>query len=71
MFHIISSSASLVVEGKTQLTQSTLPVYVGGVLACFIQDEPKLIKYVKGVIIDLALYFAPLDSLKTTFTELK
>ena len=59
------------VEGKTQLTKSTLPVYVAGVLACFIQGESKLIKYLKATIIDMALYFAPLDSIEATFNELK
>ena len=59
------------VEGKTELTKSTLPVYIAGVLACFIQDESKLIKYMKATIIDMALYFAPLDSIKATFNELK
>ena len=59
------------VEGKTQLTKSTLPVYIGGVLACFIQDESKLIKYLRATIVDMALYFAPLDSIKATFNELK
>lgn len=59
------------VEGKTQLTKPTLPVYIGGVLACFIQDESKLIKYLRAIIVDMALYFAPLDSIRATFNELK
>ena len=35
------------------------------------QDEKLLVSYLRGVVMDMALYFAPLDSLQVTILELK
>jgi len=35
------------------------------------QDEKLVVTYLRCTIVDMALYFAPLDSLKATFKELR
>ena len=35
------------------------------------QDEKLLVDFLRSTLVDVALYFGPLDSLKATFTELK
>lgn len=57
-------------EGKTQLTTPVLPIYVSGVLGCFQKDETLMMSYLRGVIVDMAMNFSPMDSLKATLAEL-
>ena len=35
------------------------------------QDEKLLVGFLRSTLVDIALYFGPLDSLKATFSELK
>ncbi len=41
------------------------------VLACTSQDEKLLCGYLRSIIVDMALYFAPVDSLTASLSELK
>lgn len=63
--------ASALADGRAHLATPVLPIYVSGVLATFSKDEKLLVSFLRTAIVDMALYFGPLDSLKATFQELK
>jgi hypothetical protein len=63
--------SSALAEGHSYVTSPVLPLYLAGVLAAFPKDDKLLLTYLRGVAVELALNFAPVDSLAASLTELK
>jgi hypothetical protein len=63
--------SSALADGQSYITSPVLPLYVAGVLATFPKDNKLLLSYLRGVIVELALNFAPSDCLVASLEELK
>jgi hypothetical protein len=63
--------SSALADGRSYVTSPVLPIFVAGVLAAFPKDDKLLLTYLRGVTVELALNFAPIECLLSSLRELK